>query len=253
MKKVLGFYRTFFQTLNPRSYEGFSESTVRNTFNYFFSLIFNALLLMLVLMIPAVVHMPSNLATRFNNIDTFTFNIDFKTNAPLTFPEQHPLLIINYANSTPNEKANIILNNNILYYGFGFKQYEKDFSSYKDAKAKSSEISTIATVLLLLIAPTLLLIAYFYMLIKFFIIAIAASVIGMILAMLIGYRVRYKNIFNTAIYGISATIFIGIIFFALDFSFYGIQYLPLLIYMIIGIKTGKKIDNRNKNKYLEVK
>jgi hypothetical protein len=58
----------------------------------------------------------------------------------------------------------------------------------------------------------------------------------------------------SAIYGISLTVFLDLIFRAMSFEFYYIQYLPLLIYTFIGMTAkGLKLDSKKKNKYIEVK
>ncbi len=254
MKKVLGFYRMFWQTLNIKSYEGFAESTLKNSFNYYASLVFNAFVLMLVVLIPAFVQLPNTVESYFNNIDTFNFNINFKTNAPIVITKGNPLLIINYANETPTQNANIILNNNVLYTGFLLQRYVKDFSIYEDAKANKSPVSNIIGVLLLLMAPTLALLFFFYLLLKYFIIVLIATLAAMLLAPLMRYRITTKSLFNCAMYGISLSVFLDIIFFALGFRFFQIQYLPLVVFMIAGIiQSGEKIDSKMKGKYIEVK
>ncbi|MEK6887222.1 MAG: DUF1189 family protein [Nanoarchaeota archaeon] len=255
MKKVLGFYRTFFQTLNPNSYEGFAESTIRNSLNYYSSLILNAFLIFLIIMIPAAVQMPNTIETYINNnVDTFSFDINFKTSSPILIPKTNPVLLINYQNKTPEQTANVIIDNNVMYAGILFNKFVKDFGVYKDAKQNGNAVANIAAFFLILMLPTLLLIAFFYLLIKYFLILLAATLIGSLLSPIMGYRTKLKSIFNLALYGISLSIFLDLIFFAVGFSFYKIQYLPLIIYVISGIRAaGMKVDKKMKNKFIEIK
>lgn len=254
MKKVIGFYRKFFQTLNIASYAEFSESTTKNSFNYYLHLVTNMFVIMMICMIPALVQLPNELNQKFNNIETFKFNIDFKTSNPLTFPEKNPFLLISYNNQTPSQGANIILNNNMLYFGALFKTYETNLTKYKDVKAESSGFSNIFAVILILMAPTLALLGYFYRLIKYLPIIFIASILAMIIAFVLRYKVSYKKMFNCAMYGSSLTVLLDMLFFAFGFEFYYIQYLPLLIFVIVGVvENGDKIDPKMKNKYVEVK
>jgi Protein of unknown function (DUF1189) len=255
MKKVLGFYRTFFQTLGWKSYEGFAESTTKNTFNYYFALTFNVFAIMLILMLPMFIQLPNKVESYFdNNIGSFTFNIDFKTIKPIEIPSTNPVIIINYENKTPSDTANIIINNNILYTGFLMQKYVKDFSTYKDAKQNKNAVSNIIAVILLLMTPTLALIGYFYIVLKYFAIILLATLIALLLAPILGYKVKSRAMFNTAVYGISLTALLDLIFFATGFSFYNIQYLPLFMYLVAGIlQTGDKVDKKMKGKFLEVK
>jgi hypothetical protein len=254
MKKVMGFYRTFLQTITPSSYEDFAESTTKNTFGYYGSLIFNAFVIMLLLLIPTAIQLPNTIESYFDNVETMNFDIEFKTSAPIAIPQNNPLLLINYNNQTPTQSANIILHNNVLYGGFALQKFTKDFSVYQDAKANKNPISNILAFFFLLMVPTLLLIFFFYILIRYFLVVIVASLAGQILAPILKRRVTFKKMFNCAVYGVSATVFLDIIFFALGFSFYYIQYLPLVIFMVSGILyAGQTVDTKMKGKYLEVK
>ncbi len=254
MKRVMNFYRTFFQTLSLKSYEGFADSTNKNTFSYYASLVFNGFVLMLIVMLPALVQLPSNVESQFNHIERFNFDIDFKTSSPILIPKDNPVVMISYGNETPDQPAKVILNNNVLYFGFLFNKYSKDFSIYKDAKQNKSAVSNIIAVILLLMLPTLLLIFFFYLAIKYFVIALIAAGLTYLLAPAFRYKIGFKQLFNTAMYGISLTVFLDLIFFALGFSFYYIQYLPLAINMISGlIVNGDKVDKKMKGRFLDIK
>jgi len=255
MKKVLGFYRTFFHTLSPNNYEGFAESTLKNSFNYYASLMLNAFLIFLIIMTPAAIQMPNTIESYITkNVDTFSFGINFTTSSPILIPKNNPVLLINYQNKTPNQTANVIIDNNIIYAGILFQKFVKDFSVYKDAKQNANAIANIFAFMLLLMLPALLLILFFYLIIKYFIILLIAALLGAIISTMIGYRTKFKSIFNSALYGISLSVFLDLIFFAFEFSFYNIQFLPLAIYIISGIlKSGMKVDRKMKNRYIEVR
>lgn len=254
MKKVIGFYRTFLQTLNPKSYEGFSESTAKNTFNYFAAMVFSSFVIMLIVLLPVFVQLPSKIEPYFDKFESLSFTSNIKTKEPILIPETNPKIIINYNNQTPTQSANIINNNNVLYGGFLFTKFVKDFSAYKDVKANSPAISAIIAFILLLMLPTLLLILFFYVLLKFFAIAVITAILALLVAPAIGYKINFKKLFNTAMYGISLTVLLDLVFFAIGFSLYYIQYLPLVVYMVYGIiYGGDKIDKKMKGKFLEVK
>jgi len=254
MKKVIGFHRTFFQTLFPKNYEDFSESKIKNTFNYYATLIFTSFVVMLILLIPVAIQLPDKIESEFENIEELTFNIEFKTEKPIMIPDKNPILLINYANNTPSQSAKVIINNNIIYAGLLMKKFTKDLREYKDAKKNPGPVSNIVAFILILMLPTLLLIFFFYLFIKFSLVILVATLVGMILAMIMKYRVETKKIFNSAVYGSSLTVLLDLILFALGISLYYIQYLPLLIYVIVGIqKSGHKINSKMKGKYVEIR
>ena len=254
MKKVIGFYRTFFQTLNPKSYEGFSESTAKNSFHYFSSMVFASFLIMLIVMLPMLVQLPGKIEPYFDKFESLSYSANIKTKEPILIPETNPKIIINYNNQTPTQSANIIINNNVLYGGFLFTKFTKDFSSYKDVKASAPAISAIIAFILLLMFPALLLIFFFYVLIKFFLAVLIATILSSLVAPVMGYKIELKKLFNIAMYGVSLTVLLDLIFFATGFSLYYIQYLPLAIYMISGILYGgDKVDKKMKGKFLEIK
>lgn len=258
MKKVLGVYKRFLDTLKPESYADFSDSLFRNTFSYYSSLILNALVIFVIILLPSLFTLPTILESQFNNIDTFVFSNDFKTSAPIAFPQQHPVIVINYNNQSMTQPAKIILNNNVVYFGLLFKQFVIDLNPYKDAKAKKTEVSNILAFLIILLLPTIALLFYFYFFIKYLIICIAAAIIAGIITAFTKYKVSIKQLINIAVYGISLTIFLDLIFFALGFSFYNIQYLPFMFFLVVGImknkgEDGTKSSKKRKAEYLEVK
>ncbi len=253
MKKMFGIYRTFLQTLNPASYEGLSESKMKNTFAYFFNLIFQSMIVLVILSLPMIIAFPGTIESEFSKISTFTITSNFSTTSPLAFPEKNPMIEINYGNATP-PSANVILDHDTLYYGFLFSNYQRNISSYGNFVQHKTGFSTIIALLLLLMLPTMLLIAYFYFLVKFLAIAFIAAVLGLLVAAIIGRKISFTKLFNTSMYGISATVLLSMIFFAIRFSFYYIEYLPLIIYMITSIyNNGEKIDSKKKNTFVEIK
>lgn len=254
MKKVLGFYRTFFQTLNPASYEGFAESKTKNSFSYYFSLVFNALIIFAILLIPVIIGLPETLQSKMDNVATFNVEVDFTTNKPLMFPEENPVLIINYANETPKETANIILHNDVFYIGAILKNIEYNIAGFGDVKANMVPLSSFVTAIIVLMLPTVIILFWLYLLFKYFALVLIATIIVSLLAPLFSYRAEFKKIFNSAMYGISLSVFLDLIFFATAFEFYYIQFLPLLIYTFCGMTaSGMKIDSKKKNSYVEVK
>lgn len=205
-------------------------------------------------MVPTLIQMPNVIGSYMNNMDNFTIDTNIHTTSPIEIPKNNPLLIINYNNQTPADTAKVILNNNVLYYGFALQQNTINLSEYKNVLSKKTEISNVISFMLILMIPMLLLILYFGIAAWFLLIAIIATLLSFIIAPIMKYRVKFKHMFNTAMYGISLTVFLNMIFLALGFWFYYIQYLPLLIFMIAGIvQTGEKEDKKMKGKYVEVK
>ncbi len=255
MKRVIGFYRTFLQTLNPKNYEEFAESALNNSARYYAALIINAFLVFIIIMSPTAIRLPNTIESYItNDIDTLKFDINLKTIHPILIPEKNPVLLINYQNKTPDQTANVIIDNDVIYAGFFLQKFVKDFGPYRDAKQNANAVSNIAAFILLLMLPTLLLILFFYLLIKYFIILLTAALVGAMLSPIMRYRTKFKCIFNSAVYGISLSIFLDLIFFAFGFSFHQIQFLPLAVYVISGIlKSGMKIDKKMKNKFIEIR
>ncbi len=197
-------------------------------------------------MIPVLMGLPSTIESKLNNVDVFNIDTNFTTIQPITIPNQHPVLIINYNNQTPAQSANIILNNNMLYAGALFKNYELNISGYGDVKQKASEYASVLTAVILMMLPTILVISYIYLAIKYFILILIAAVLVKIISAMLSYRTNFSHIFNSAMYGVSLTVFLDIIFFATNFEFYYIQYVPLLIYTFCGVTAkGEKLGRDN--------
>jgi len=250
MKRLVEFYKKILSTFNMRNYYDLADSTPKSAFKYYVSLVFNAFIIFLILMIPVFYQLPNTIENQFANIENFTFEINFATNAPITFPEKNPILLINYNNVTPTQSANIILNNDILHYGFLFGQRVKDISDFKDVTQKSSEFSNIIGLLLLLMIPAFVLIGYFYLLIKYLLIILVVSIIAKLITLLT-HEIKFKQIFKMGIYAITMSIFLDLIFFVLGFDFLNIEYLPFIIYFIAGIiKVGER--RKKKRGYVDL-
>lgn len=243
------------QTVALDSYAGFSESTAKNSLRYFFYLVSNLFVLLMILMIPALFQLPNTIESYIDtNVDTLRIDLVMKTTEPILIPKENPVLLINYANKTPTQTANVIINNDKFYTGFLMQQITKDISVYRNAKENKTGFSNLLAIILLMMVPTLLLVFYFYLLIKYAAIVLLATLAGTIIAILLRYRIETKKVFNCAIYGSSLTVLLDILFFSFSYSFYHIQYLPLVIYVISGIIiNGTKIDSKKKNKYYEIK
>lgn len=253
MKKVLGIYRQFLQALKISNYRDYAENKAKTSLNYYASMLFAAFIIMLVLMLPLFFTLPNKIEKKFDSVEEFTFNINFTTSGPIVISRDNPILIINYNSIAPAEKAKVILNNDVIYTGFLFKQLTKDLKVYKDAKTNKSAVSNIIAFALLLMLPTLLLIFFFYLFIKYLVLIAIAALIAVGIAYLMKYRVSYKQMFNTAIYGISLTVLIDLAFFAFGFSFYYVQYIPFIFYMLAGItNAGRKINKRSA-RYIELR
>ncbi|MBN2421351.1 hypothetical protein JXB27_03680, partial [Candidatus Woesearchaeota archaeon] len=188
MKKVLGFYRTFFQTLNPGNYEGFAESKVKNSFKYYLSLVLNALVIFAILVLPAICGLHDTLQSKLDNVNTFEVTTDFSTKAPVMFPEKNPVLIINYANETPKETANIILHNNVFYIGAIFKNIEYNIAGFGDVKANKAPLSAFITAIIILMLPTVVILFWLYLLFKYFAFVLLSTILMALASPMFGYR-----------------------------------------------------------------
>ncbi len=255
MKKVLSFYKQFLQALNIKNYDDYSKNKLKVSMSYYITLVFTVFVIMLILMMPFFFQLPNKIEKQlFGPIEEFKFNINISTNGPIMIPSvDNPLVLINYNNRVPTEKAKLILHNNVVYFAFLFNQYTKDFGIYKDAKVNKEAISNIFAVIILLMLPTLLLIFFFYIFIKFLALMAVGALIAVALGYLMKYRVNYQQMFNISVYAVSLTLLLDAVFFALGISFYSIQYLPFIAYMLAGItKVGTKISSKG-IKYIELR
>ncbi|MBN2420867.1 hypothetical protein JXB27_01155, partial [Candidatus Woesearchaeota archaeon] len=59
---------------------------------------------------------------------------------------------------------------------------------------------------------------------------------------------------NSAMYGISLSVFLDLVFRAFSFEFYYIQFLPLLIYTFAGLnRKEEKTSTKKGNKYIDLR
>jgi hypothetical protein len=69
------------------------------------------------------------------------------------------------------------------------------------------------------------------------------------------HSVNFKKLFNIAVYGISLTVLLDVILFAFSIKSYNLEYLPFVIFLIIGItKNAELVSTRKRMKgYVELR
>ena len=78
-KLPLEFFYTFIKAFNPNAYEELSKRTMKNVFSYFFSVLFLSYVLMILISLPVVINIESQIQTEFSKFDEFLvdFNVTY--------------------------------------------------------------------------------------------------------------------------------------------------------------------------------
>ncbi len=254
VKSHFKFYKKIFGSLNPFNYADYAEFPIRLSFSYFASVIFSAMVVMVLLFIPAVVSWPDVLSNEMEKFSNFKVSVNATTTEPLKFPNENPFLVIN-SKSNFSSDAPVVVDESKFYYKFIFNRYMIDFTGNSDIKANKEKYIPIILTLFLLMMPTILLVMYFWFLIKFLAIILAATVTLFVITRLVKYDISFKRITNIAFRASTLTVMASIIIIPFAISTYYLEFAPFLVYLVLGIVfAGKDSDKkRRKTGYIEVK
>ncbi len=234
MKETLPFFRTIWLALNPWRYDEARETGTGKVFKYFFSFVFLAFVIAVLLMLPAI---GSIVSEQLDNFKTLTVSVDTEMEKPVVFPEKRPYIIIDTREPEAMLKEGKILitGDNMYTKGLTGKVDKHPLGPYKDLLA--NEVVLIIAILLML--PSLLFLFYIGYAIKLLLVALLAAVLGFIIGRIIKFELLFKDALKTGLLAATPMIIIDVIRMPFGLNVYGAEYIAFAIFFIVGaIKIG---------------
>lgn len=235
MKETLPFFRTVWLALNPWNYDEARETGTGKVFKYFFSFVFLAFVLAVLLMLPAI---GSIVSEQLDNFKTLTVSIGTEMEKPVVFPEKQPYITVDTREpeATLKEGKILITGENLYTKSLTGKIGKHPLGPYKDLLANEA----ILIIAILLMLPSLLFLFYVGYAIKLLLAVLVAAVLGFIIGRIVKFELLFKDALKTGLLAVTPMIIIDVIRMPFGLNVYGAEYIAFAIFFIVGaIKMGE--------------
>lgn len=235
MKETIPFFRTAWLALNPWRYDEARETGTGKFFKYFFSFVFLAFVLTVILMLPAIGGFVSG---QMDSFKTLRVSVETEMQKPIMFPEQQPYITIDTREPEAELKEGKILitDQNIHMKGMGGKTTTKPLAPYKDLLA--NEVIVILALLLML--PSILFLFYIGYAVKLLALVLAAALTGFIIGRIAKFDLPFTDALKAGLLAATPMVIIDVIRMPFRLEVYYAQYIAFAIFFIAGaIKIGE--------------
>ena len=252
LKSIWEFFITYIRSLNPASYIELSSRMYRNMFHYFFSLIFVAVVALLVLSIPKLIFFPSYIEQQFDKFQKLDVNVDAPMKAPILLTDAQPLVAIDTTGNftdISNLPVKLLITDKKIQFKSSFATvYESDISGFSNVLQHQSAFKHLILYIVIAALPTILLALFILFALKYMVILLIAIPLCFGITRVFKGEVRFRSIVRICFYAITAMITLDIITMALGiakFSYaipfilgldlYVASLLAFLFYISVGI------------------
>ncbi|MBU2561251.1 MAG: DUF1189 family protein [Nanoarchaeota archaeon] len=235
VKESVPFFKTIWLALNPWRYDEAKDRGTGNILKYFFSFVFLAFVLAVILMLPMIANLVNNQMSHFKVLEV-KFNTSMTS--PVVFPENNPFVTIDTRKSEGELKeGKFLITEDYLYTKTMFGKVRRDaLGQYKNLTQNEG----IVIALLLLMLPSLMFLFYIAYAIKVLLIALAATVLGFVIARLVKFELTFLEALKAALLATTLMIIIDLAKLPFNLNVYFAQYIAFLILFIVGvIKMGE--------------
>ena len=253
VKESMPFFRTIGLALTPWRYDEVGERTTRNLLKYFFSFVFLAFIVAVLLMLPAIAGLVTNQMSHFSVLEV-SFNTSMKS--PVVFPENRPFVTIDTRTSEGQLKeGRFLITDDYLYMKGIFGGVQKEsMKSYKNLTANEGMV----IFLLVMMMPSLMFMFYIGYAIWLMAIVLIAALLGFVIARVAKFDIPFLDAIKVGLLSATPMIIIDVIRLPLNLNVYFAQYIAFLVFFIVGIiKAGNFEGSRsskrsNKGKYIDL-
>jgi hypothetical protein len=246
IKESVPFFKSIWLALNPWRYDELKDRGTGMVLKYFFSFIFLAFILAVIVMLPAI----SGIVSRsMGHFDTLAVSFNTSMNSAAVFPEKSPYITLDTRTSEGKLKeGRFLITDDYLYW----KQYitgevnREPLGQYKNLLANEG----LVVALVVLMAPSLLFLFYILYAIKVFLIVVLATILCFVITRLARFDVPFLESLKVAMMSATPMIIIDLVRLPLGLNVYYAQYIAFLIFFIAGtIKAGEFEERKGRGKH----
>lgn len=236
VKESVPFFRTIWLALNPWRYDELKDKNTRSVFKYFFSFVFMAFVLAVILMLPAI---GTFAYKQLSHFDVLEVKVNSSMNSPVVVPENRPYLTVDTRHSEGELKeGKYLITEDYMYKKklLTGKVVRKPLTPYKNIL----ENQWMLVVLLLLMVPALLFLFYIAYAIFVLLVALITTITAFVIARIAKFELKFIDVLKAALLAATPLIIIDLIRMPLNLNLYYAQYIAFLVFFIVGvIKVGE--------------
>lgn len=259
---LIEFFEEMVQSINPVKYSFLSQKKPAKAIKFMTTLLFVCFILMAILYLPKISILQDDLANQMQNLDFSEVSGNWSTKAQIALPEKNPLIVIDTVSDNKINTEFLYISNDFIYYKFFGNTQKIKISDLKNTEKVKNEFSGFLFFLALLFLPYIIIIAYSLFFIKYLFITGLTAFIAWTLMDLTYFKIKLKQVFNTAIYGtvflipleilsfpignewlMNRTEIFRIEFFFLSTTIYLAFFLFVCIFLMINHRKTKEDDN----------
>jgi len=256
MGVIKEFFLTILKSLNPDSLKDLSNRTLKESFQYVFSLVFIALAAMFLISIPKLMTLPDYFNEQFSNFDNLSIKIKTEMNNPVIITQNNPQIIIDTTgNITKLDKGNLLIQKDSISYRRLFKINQFNTTNFGNVLENKNKVTGIIILIIVLMFPMFLVIFYILNFAKYIILILLFTIISLGIIKILRYKLKIKQIVNIIVYSSTIMIILELISLPYNLNKYllplpllfgiSLYLIPLalfIIYFIIGFILTKDKD-----------
>lgn len=235
----VGFLGLLIRTVNPLSYKKLCTASFGQGLRFYLHLLLFSFLLFFLFTVPYLFNFYEETRTETNNLNSFSLAPQLDVNQTIEFED--------FGIVVANEKAydgefllitqqSIFWKNNLCLFSklacfLENDPHQVDFSQAQQLVGDRDKFTNVVFFFILLMLPGIFLLLFFYHLVKFFLVVLLYFCIGYIYTMLIRYEIHARQLFLVAVYSLSVTILVEIVFG----MYYDTYYIPYLLSFVLFV------------------
>ena len=243
-KLPLEFLYTFIKVFNPNAYEELSKRTMKNVFSYFFSILFLSYVIMILIALPVMINIESQISSEFSKFDRFDVDINVSMSEPI-YVSQLGLRIdtteeveltneqIVITEETLQTRPAICMIKPICWFRDDVNKIILD--DYDDLVEKNDDVVSWIAWLILFLLPWIIITMFFVLLVKYIVIALILTGAGWLFARIINRKMKISAMFKVAMYAMTTCVVLDTIRLPLGLSLIYLPFVVSLFFFVIGL------------------
>ena len=254
--RIKEFIFLFFKSLNPLDYKMLVQRKKRDTFKYFFMLLFFCILLSAFTNLPRLSHMRQNFNTTLSKFERFEITgIDIELREPLILLNSPKIVLDLSENRSDLIDENILITkSNIMWRKFKpslwdfslYKTETKPVQEYSDVLESAHSIRGIYWLLFFFLLPSIFLIVFSLNLIKYSLLILMFTLVAYLIMLITKRKIKLLLVWRTAVFTISIMVFLDLVISPL-FNLGVLSFISYIfmfsLAMLLTFEKGMKIKN----------
>ncbi|MBI4739086.1 DUF1189 family protein [Candidatus Woesearchaeota archaeon] len=279
MKRSIHFFKTIGTSLNPSSYGDLIERSNKSAFKYYFSLIYLAFIVSVLIFLPFIGQIPNKLDAALSHFDQLEVNLKTEMNSRLVIPfAGSPLITIDTRiDEAELTQGKVLVTDKNVYYRprlWGKQNVvQEKISKYENLLQNKENTIWFLTSVIFLMMPTLVFLLYAAVAIKGILLLALELFVALVITRIARFYIGFNELLRIAIYSATPGVVLFLVLHPLYYYVapeqwvrYVAKFVPLavsLLYFIVAVKSNgvretPKQRNQRKRKgkgaeYVELK